>query len=86
MGCRTETAAVLIAHVLQRFHFFEFFHFFCTFHNLPQKKITRPYRKKKFHFFYNSHDILQKNYMHLPQKLITRLDDFFHTTYIFDYG
>ena len=28
MGCRTEPAAVHIAHVLQRLHFFQFFNFF----------------------------------------------------------
>ena len=55
MGCCTEPAAVHIAHVLQRLHFFQFFIFFYNSHDLPQKK----------------------NYTHLPQKQITRLDNFF---------
>ena len=66
MGCRKEPAAVHIAHVLQRLHLFQFVNFFYNLHDLPQKKITRPYRNKKNSiFFYNSHD--------LPQKKSTRI-------------
>ena len=51
MGCRTEPAAVHIAHVLQRLDFFQFFNFFYNLHDLQQKKkITRIYSiKKKLH-------------------------------------
>ena len=51
MGCHTELAAVHIAHVLQRLHFFQFFNSFYNLHDLPPKKITRPYRKIKIQFF-----------------------------------
>ena len=71
MGCRTEPAAVHIAHVLQRLHFFQFFNFLIIYTLYRKKKVTRPYRKNKKiqFFFYNSHDLLQKkNYTHLPQK------------------
>ena len=81
MGCRTEPAAVHIAHVLQRLHFFQFFNFFYNLHDLPQKKkITLPYRKsKKIQFFFIIHTTYskKKNYTHLQQKKITRLDGFF---------
>ena len=79
MGCRTELAAVHIAHVLQRLHFFQFFNFFKNnLHALPQKKIARPYRKKKTIFVYNSHDLPQKKITRIYRKQkITRLDDFF---------
>ena len=65
MGCRTEPAAVHIAHVLQRLHFLQFFSFFYNLHDLPQKKITLLYRKNKknSNFFYDSHNLQQtKNY------------------------
>ena len=70
MGCRTEPAAVHIAHVLQRLHFFQFFNLFNNLHELPQKKITRPYRKnEKFTFcFIIQTTYRKKNDMHLPQK------------------
>ena len=64
MGCRTEAAAVHIAHVLQRLHFFQFFNFFYNLHDLPQKKnYTLLPQKKKLHAF--------------CKKKITRLDGFF---------
>ena len=44
------------------FNFSIFFIIYMTYH---KKKLTRPYRKKKFNFFSNSHD--------LPQKKITRI-------------
>ena len=39
MGCRTELAAVHIAHVLQRLHFFQFFNFFVIYTTYPPKKL-----------------------------------------------
>ena len=86
MGCRTEPAAVHIAHVLQRLHFFQFFNFFYILHDVPQKKkITHPYRKKKNSIFFIIHRTYRKkkNYTHLPQKKITQLDDFFCTRVTF---
>ena len=81
MGCRTEPAAVHIAHVLQRLHFFQFFNFFLIIYTIYRKKKLRPYRKnlKKIQFFFIIHTTCRKkkNYTHLPQKEITRLDDFF---------
>ena len=68
MGCRTEPAAVHIAHVLQRLHFFQFFNFFCILHDLPHKKNTCPYRQKKFNFFYNSHELPQKKIIRIYRK------------------
>ena len=41
MGCRTEPAAVHIAHVLQKLHFFQFFSFFIIY-TTHRKKKTRP--------------------------------------------
>ena len=78
MGCRTEPAAVHIAHVLQRLDFFQFSIFCYNLQDLPQKKITRPYRKnRKIHFFFhNSHDLPQKKLHAFTAKKITRLDDF----------
>ena len=71
MGCRTEPAAVHIAHVLQRLDFFQFFNFFYNLHDLPQKKNLHdlPQKLKNSIFFYNSHDLQQKkNCTHLQQK------------------
>ena len=49
MGCRTEPAAVHIAHVLQRLDFFQFFNFYNS-HDLQQKKnYTHLQQKKKLH-------------------------------------
>ena len=51
MGCHTESAVVHFVHVLQKLHFFQFFNFsVINLHHLPQKKITRVYRKKNFYF------------------------------------
>ena len=68
MGCRTEPAAVHIAHVLQRLDFFQFFNFFYNLHDLQQKKKLHdlPQKLKNSIFFYNSHDLQQK-------KKITRI-------------
>ena len=82
MGCRTEPAAVHIAHVLQRLDFFQFFNFFHNLHDLQQKKKLHdlPQKLENSIFFYNSHDLQQakKNYTHLQQKKkITRLYGFF---------
>ena len=71
MGCRTEPAAVHIAHVLQRLHFFQFVNFFYNLHDLRQKKITRLYRKKEFKFFIVHTTYRKKKYTHLPQKNYT---------------
>ena len=69
MGCRTEPAAVHIAHVLQRLHFFQLFNLFYDLHELPRKKITRIYRNKKFNvFFYNLHDLPKKKITHIHCK------------------
>ena len=77
MGCRTEPAAVHIAHVFQRLHFFQFFNFFYNLRNLPQKNITRPYRKKKFNFFFIIQPTYRKKKIHaFTAKKITRLDKF----------
>ena len=87
MGCRTEPAAVHIAHVLQRLDFFQFFNFFYNLHDLQQKKKIHdlPQKLKNSFFFYNSHDSQQKkNYTHLQHK--KKLHDytvFLYTTYIF---
>ena len=77
MGCHTEPAAVHIAHVVQRLHFFQFFNFFYNLHDLPQIKITRPYRKKKFIFFIIYTTYRKKKLHAFTAKKITRLDDFF---------
>ena len=81
MGCRTEPAAVHIAHVLQRLGFFQFFNFFYNLHDLPQKKNYTTYRKnKKIQFFFIIHTTYskKKNYTHSQQKKkITRLYGFF---------
>ena len=63
MGCRTEPAAVHIAHVLQRLHFFKFFNFFFI--------IYAPLPQKKSIFFYKTHDLPQTKSTHLPQKKST---------------
>ena len=71
MGCRTEPAAVHIPHVLQKLHFFQFRKFFFknNLRDLPQKTIQ---------FFVIIHmTYRKKNCTHLPQKKITRLDNFF---------
>ena len=84
MGCRTEPAAVHIAHMLQKLHFFQFFNFFCNLHDLPQKKITRADHKKKTIVLYNLQDKRKKNTRIYRKKKDTRLDNFFlHTGYIF---
>ena len=77
MGCRTESAAVHIAHVLQRLHFFQFFNFFYNLHDLPRKKITLPSRKKKSIFFIIHTTYRHKKITRISRKKITRLDDFF---------
>ena len=81
MGCRTEPAAVHIAHVLQRLDFFQFFNFFYNLHDLQQKKILHdlPQKLKNSIFFYNSHDLQQKKKLHAftAKKKITRLYGFF---------
>ena len=84
MGCCTEPAAVHIAHVMQRLHFFQFFNFFYNLHDLPQKKITLPYRKNKKFIFFNIHTTYsKKNYTHLQQKKLHDYTVFLYTTYIF---
>ena len=67
MGCHTEPAAVHIAHVLQRLHFFQFFNFFIIYTTYRKKKKLHTLTAKKNNsiFFYNSHD--------LPQKKIARI-------------
>ena len=46
MGCHTDPAALHIAHVLQRLHFFQSFNFFYNLHHLPQKKLHALTAKK----------------------------------------
>ena len=68
LGCRTEPAAVHIAHVLQRLHFFQFFNFFLdNLHALPQKLHALTVKKNQF-FFINSHDLPQKKITHIYRK------------------
>ena len=83
MGCHTEPAAVHIAHVLQRLHFFQFFNFFIIYTTYRKKKLhTLTAKKNNSILFYNLHDLPQKkNYTHLPQKKITRF--FFRTRLTF---
>ena len=73
MGCHTEPAAVHIAHVLQRLHFFQFFNFFYNLHDLPQKE--------KIQFFFIIHTTYSKNKkitrIYSQKNKITRLDGFF---------
>ena len=65
MGCRTEPAAVHIAHVLQRLDFFQIFNFFYNLHDLPQKKNYTTYRKnKKIQFFFIIHTTYSKKKLH----------------------
>ena len=70
MGCRTEPAAIHIAHVLQRLHFFQFFNFFFIIHTT--------YCKKNY-----THLPQKKNYTHLPQKKLHDQTIFLYSTYIF---
>ena len=87
MGCRTEPAAVHIAHVLQRLDFFQFFNFFYNLHDLQQKKNYTTYSKKKNSiFFYNSHDLQQKKKITRIYSIKKKSHDytvFLYTTYIF---
>ena len=67
MGCCAEPAAVHIAHVLQRLHFFQFF--------------TRPYRKKRFNFFLIIHTTYRKKKItRLDDFLHTHTPYIFHPT------
>ena len=88
MGCRTEPAAVHIAHVLQRLDFFQFFNFFYNLHVLQQKKknYTTYSKKKNSIFFYNSPDLQQKKKITRIYSIKKKLHDytvFLYTTYIF---
>ena len=57
MGRRMEPAALHIARVLQKLHFFQFFNFFYHLHDLPQKKkLHMLTAQKQFNFCYNLHD------------------------------
>ena len=62
MGCGTEPAAVHIAHVLQKLHFFQFFIFFDNVHDLPQKKLHALTAKKKSLFFMIHTNYRQKKF------------------------
>ena len=85
MGCRTEPAAVHIAHVLQRLDFFQFFNFFYNLHDLKQKKNYTTYRKNSI-FFYNSHDLQQKKiHAFTAKKKLHDYTVFLYTTYIFHF-
>ena len=59
MGCCMEPAAVHMAHVVRRLHFFQFFNFFIIY-TTCLKKITHPYRKIKFHIFLIIHTTYHK--------------------------
>ena len=84
MGCRTEPAIVHSAHVLQKLHFFQFFNLLYKLHDLPQKKITRIYLKKRFNFCYNSHNLPQNKITRIyRQKKLHDLTVFLYTSYIF---
>ena len=91
MGCRTEPAAVHIAHVLQRLDFFQFFNFFYNLHDLQQKKKLHdlPQKLKNSIFFYNSHDLQQKKKITRIYSIKKKLHDytvFLYTTYIFHHN
>ena len=60
MGCRTEPAAVHIAHVLQRLHFFQFFNFFMIWTTYCKKKFYTYLPQKKFDFFFIIHKTYRK--------------------------
>ena len=79
MGCRTEPAAVHIAHVLQRLHFFQFFNFFFSIYTTYRKnKIHSLTAKIKNSFFLIIHTTYSKKKLHaFTAKKITRLDGFF---------
>ena len=80
MGCHTEPAAVHIAHVLQRLHFFQFLNFFYNLHDLPQKKLHALTAKNNSIFFiiYTTYPP-KKNYTHLPPKKNYTTRRFFRT-------
>ena len=90
MGCRTEPAAVHIAHVLQRLDFFQFFNFFYNLHDLQQKKKLHDLQqKKKIQFFFIIHTTYsKKKKLHAFTAKKKKLHDytvFLYTTYIFHY-
>ena len=66
MGCRTEPAAVHIAHVLQRLHFFQCFNFFLIIYTTYHKKKLHALTAKKIQFFFIIHTTYRK-------KKITRI-------------
>ena len=78
MGCRTESAAVHIAHVLQRLHFFQFFKF-CLL--TAKKKLHALTAKKKIQFFLIIHTTYRKKKLHAftaKKKYTTRQFFFLH--------
>ena len=78
MGCRTEPAAVHIAHVLQRLHFFQFFNFFHNLHDVPQKKLHSFTAKIKNSIFFIIHTTYSKKKItRIYSKKITRRDSVF---------
>ena len=60
MGCRTEPAAVHIAHVLQQLHFFQSSIFFIIYTIYRKKKLHALTAKKNSIFIYNLHGLPQK--------------------------
>ena len=59
MGCRTEPELYILRMYCKGCISFNFSIFFMIYTTYRKKKITRPYRKRKF-IFYNSHDLLRK--------------------------
>ena len=82
MGCRTEPAAVHIAHVLQSCISFNFTFFFNNLHNLPQKKLHSLTAKKRSNLFLRLAAKIKITRIYRKKK-ITRLDDFFCTRVTF---
>ena len=67
--------------------FFQFFNFFYNLHDLPQEKITRPYRKKNNSiFFYSFHNLTQKKVTHLLKKKLHDYTIFAYGIYIFHHS
>ena len=52
MGCRAEPAAVHIAHVLEKLHFFQFSNFFLIIYTTYRKKNYTHLPQKKIQLFF----------------------------------
>ena len=74
MGCRMEP---VVAHVLQKLHFFQFFNFFLQFARFTAKKICTCLPQKKFNFLCINYTSYCKKKLRIYRKKITQPDDFF---------